>query len=266
MHQPYSDFKKLSAKRIDEGWTPKSSYRRIIPTKTFSVIDVVAPSSASLPQSQLFSIKGLCDVDQRMKFSSMLSQFGFCILTDAIPNSSLKNTRKVINRFSKRLISTYDLVHDEFSDVNISELNISRIPRIGKGKHNIHFDSEFSAEHESASQLAADAHFSDFLSHYTGKACCLRETGISLTRPTSSAFTDKVANSPEDSAGEGMEWHSDGARGECTVLLALDDVNAEKGCLRLVPCSHLRYVDGIGHDEVRIVKLMIILRLVIARY
>ncbi len=48
-----------------------------------------------------------------------------------------------------------------------------------------------------------------------------------------------------------MEWHSDGAEGEATILLGLQDVAPEQGSLRVIPGSHLRYVEGIGHDEVR---------------
>lgn len=50
-----------------------------------------------------------------------------------------------------------------------------------------------------------------------------------------------------------MEWHSDGAKGEATILLGLQNVSPDQGSLRVVPGSHLRYVDGIGHDEVSIV-------------
>ena len=46
-----------------------------------------------------------------------------------------------------------------------------------------------------------------------------------------------------------MEWHSDGARGEATILLGLENVSPDMGCLRVVPGSHLQYVDGIGHEE-----------------
>lgn len=46
-----------------------------------------------------------------------------------------------------------------------------------------------------------------------------------------------------------MEWHSDGAQGEATILLGLESVAPNQGCLRVVPGSHLQYVDGTGHDE-----------------
>ncbi len=48
-----------------------------------------------------------------------------------------------------------------------------------------------------------------------------------------------------------MEWHSDGAKGEATILLGLQNVSPDQGSLRVVPGSHHKYVDGIGHDEVR---------------
>eukprot|EP01034_Spumella_vulgaris_P023630 gene23630-29869_t len=50
-------------------------------------------------------------------------------------------------------------------------------------------------------------------------------------------------------AGEGMEWHSDGAEGEATVLMAVSDVDEAMGSLRVIPGSHLLYVPGVGHEE-----------------
>jgi 2-keto-3-deoxy-galactonokinase len=47
-----------------------------------------------------------------------------------------------------------------------------------------------------------------------------------------------------------MEWHSDGAKGEFTILVGLEDVSPDQGFLRVVPGSHMRYVDGVGHEEV----------------
>lgn len=54
-----------------------------------------------------------------------------------------------------------------------------------------------------------------------------------------------------ENCGEGMEWHSDGAKGEFTMLLAVEDVTADMGAVRIVPRSHLQYVDGVGHEEVK---------------
>jgi 2-keto-3-deoxy-galactonokinase len=53
-----------------------------------------------------------------------------------------------------------------------------------------------------------------------------------------------------------MEWHSDGAKGEATILLGLQNVSPDQGSLRVVPGSHMRYVEGIGHDEVSYMNMV----------
>jgi hypothetical protein len=203
-------------------------------------------------------------------FARQASQCGFCIVQGIVPPTALLRARKVIKKFARRLIGTYDAFHDEFSDIDMDEIHITRMPRIGRGKHNIHFDADYcdaeDSEHGAAAALAAQSHFGELLSAYMGegKVCTLRETGISLTRPALAAagVGGAVAAAAEQGetttettvavplAGEGMEWHSDGGRGEATVLLALEDVQREQGCLRLVPASHSQmYVDGTGHEE-----------------
>lgn len=179
--------------------------------------------------------------------------------------------------FVKKLISSYDHGEDEFSDIDQDMMNIVRMPRIGRGKHNIHFDPETSPQHAVLAELAQNAHFSDLLTQHMGTPCTLRESGISMTRPYNANITVKAAvpiegkyakkpssaaeddarveegNEEQDvAAGEGMEWHSDGPRGEFTILMALEDVSAEQGSLRVVPASHRVYVDGQGHTEVKL--------------
>lgn len=51
--------------------------------------------------------------------------------------------------------------------------------------------------------------------------------------------------------GEGMQWHSDGADGEATMLLSFDGITEDMGVLKLVPRSYMEYVSGVGYDEVR---------------
>lgn len=58
---------------------------------------------------------------------------------------------------------------------------------------------------------------------YCGEDCSLSETGISFTRP----------------GGEGLEWHADGREGECTMIMALEDVESEQGRLGVVLGSHI---------------------------
>ena len=79
-------------------------------------------------------------------------------------------------------------------------------------------------------------------------SCFLREIGISMTRPTikTPPFSRQDG---EIMHGEGMEWHSDGPKGECTILMGLEDIALEQGCLRCIPNSHIEAVDGKGHKE-----------------
>lgn len=48
-----------------------------------------------------------------------------------------------------------------------------------------------------------------------------------------------------------MQWHSDGADGEATMLLSFDGITEDMGVLKLVPRSYMEYVTGVGYDEVR---------------
>lgn len=48
----------------------------------------------------------------------------------------------------------------------------------------------------------------------------------------------------------GMEWHSDGALGEVTMLITFTGIKESMGPVRIMPGSHMDYVEGIGHAEV----------------
>eukprot|EP01036_Dinobryon_divergens_P026100 gene26100-34708_t len=148
------------------------------------------------------------------------------------------------------LISRYDAIEDTFDDLDMQAYEIVRIPRIGNGKHNVHFDPQFSEQHGVLQQLAAEAGFAQLLSTYMGKQCSLRETGISVTRPILIDHKRSTTHIP----GEGMEWHSDGSRGEATVLMTLEDIDPTMGSLHVIPGSHHEYIDGVGHEEDLIVK------------
>ena len=43
---------------------------------------------------------------------------------------------------------------------------------------------------------------------------------------------------PSHECGEGMEWHSDGAEGEFTVLFSLDDVTDDQVCHPFLLYNH----------------------------
>jgi hypothetical protein len=180
---------------------------------------------------------------------------GFCIFQNIFSTKLLEKARKSLLKFANSLISRYDFGYDEFDDIDTEFYNITRMPRIGKGKHNIHFDPEFSSQHAFLVEMIEESKMLDMLSLISQKTCSLRETGMSLTCPkhTSVSFSGDNGNGSNLTvAGEGMEWHSDGAKGEYTMLMSIiEDVTWEMGSLRIVPGSHLEYVDGTGHDEVK---------------
>lgn len=55
-----------------------------------------------------------------------------------------------------------------------------------------------------------------------------------------------------------MQWHSDGAQGEATMLLSLDGIDDDMGCLKIVPGSHRKYVPGTGHSEVTFLVVVLL--------
>jgi hypothetical protein len=258
-----------------------------------------------LKQTKLFRVLDLHDSNDRdvnsykiedyytskdTRFLKNMRLHGLTTWGGLVPEEMRLKALKVLRPFLRKMIQAYDPLDDEFSNIDQEEMNIVRMPRIGRGKHNIHFDPQFSEQHQVLAELAAESHFAELLTSYMQAPCSIRESGISMTRPYDNSIQHRVqpvvayrkpvdtppANSdavgvntiatgeqppaehngeteeePEDlAAGEGMEWHSDGPRGEATILMALEDVSPDQGCLRVIPNSHKIYVDGIGHTEV----------------
>jgi len=192
-------------------------------------------------------------------FVDNMRKHGFCVLTDVVPHLIRDKAIKIISQFSNSIIAQYDYQDDSFIGVDIDHWNITRMPRIGQGKHNIHFDPYLSRQHMILSQLSTKSMFVELLSKYMNRSCSLRECGLSLTRPCirDSKYVcignndhDRSNDSSGDNAGEGMEWHSDGSNGEATVLMSFEDIDYEQGALRVIPNSHKIYLEDIGHDEV----------------
>lgn len=197
-------------------------------------------------------------------FAVELEKFGCCCGPDLLINSDeLREARKAVKSLIDTLLASYCSVSDDF-DVGSTEMDekgITRMPRIGKGKHNIHFCSDTSPQHDALARLADRGSFQHLLS-VNGRTAALRETGVTITRPaqriarvssigtpsssSSAAPGSSVENPPivhecEETFGEGMEWHSDGGAGEYTVLLALDGILETQGALLLIPGSHEDY-------------------------
>jgi ectoine hydroxylase-related dioxygenase (phytanoyl-CoA dioxygenase family) len=196
-----------------------------------------------------FLTRAIKKIAQKKLFKHNIERFGYSVMQNIFARNILKATRNVIIRefFEKKMLPSYDFVNDEFDGFDMEENNITRMPRIGNGKHNIHFDPEFSIEHKALADLVASSPVLKLLSHYMGFECSLRESGISATRPKTSEQFSKVH--PDRKFGEGMQWHSDGADGEATMLLSFDGIDEDMGVLKLVPRSYMEYVSGVGYDE-----------------
>ncbi len=242
--------KKNNEQNRREDMTKKTKLLEITSTLRYSIYKVAeevhsVENNLSARQFQCdYSIVKIDEIKERYQ------KYGFCIYRNLFSQQYLIETKKKIDVIAKELIRNYDSIEDEFVDFDKEENNIVRMPRIGRGKHNIHFDPEFSEQHEILYEMISNAGVLDILSAVSGGTCTLRETGISITRPLLNKFGTELS-------GEGIEWHSDGAKGEFTMLLGLDDVSNDMGALRIVPGSHLEYVDGIGHDEVRNVSICV---------
>jgi hypothetical protein len=165
-----------------------------------------------------------------------LDEEGFVVLRSAVQEARLASAEQVLKPLLQYFMSRYDDTEDEFSDIDAERWSIVRHPRIGKGRHNIHHDPQTSRQHAALVDVAESAGVPALLTRYHGKPTFLRETGVSLTAPQS---------------GEGMEFHSDGPRGENTMLMTINEnVSAEQGALMVVTRSHKEYVDGVGHGQI----------------
>lgn len=177
------------------------------------------------------------------KYAQKLASSGFSVLEGALDAEKAELLWSEFENILISITSSYSFVDDEF-DLDNSRLGIVRLPRIGNGKHNVHFDPFSSHHHGILKDAAREMQLCVILTKYLQRECILRETGLSLTRP---AVRENESNV---SIGEGMEWHSDGAEGECTVLLGLRNVTDQMGALKVVFKSHLSYQSGIGHGNV----------------
>ena len=155
------------------------------PTKLFSTYDVLEWTQDDIAHRSIedYALYGEYNHHTAKKFANIIGRHGCCVLKDLVSEESRVAAWKSVKKFVKILLSHYDPVQDEFTDFDQEENNIVRMPRIGRGKHNIHFDPEFSEQHKVLAQLTYDSHFSEMLSIYMGKKCTLRETGLTVTRP-----------------------------------------------------------------------------------
>jgi hypothetical protein len=237
-------------------------------------------------------------------FSRNLSLHGCCILRGEGLRDAMKRAKAVLKPIISQLKSCYDYHNDEFTGLSddekgLEELNLVRLPRIGRGKHNIHFDPFESDCHRALVDLAERAGLTQMLTCHANstsvsiancrvndvdeadgdevvrKVCSIRETGMSMTRPVPSSVSSSPSLPHEQvimgddgmfMGGDGMEWHSDGSRGEYTVLTSLDaDIEENIGTLGMVPGSHLEFVEGVGHGDVSTLVVVSDINLIVGR-
>ena len=191
------------------------------------------------------TVEGL---DSTIEFAKTLHKFGCCILKNKnqdhkeqiLLDLRTSSLRALISELKRCYSETDDSFDDD--DFDFEARGITRSPRIGRGKHNFHFDNYENSQHHEALLKFAEAYkLHELLTAYhNGNEVELRETGMSFTRPSSAA----------GGHGEGMEFHSDGAKGENTVLMSMYDIEREQGELLVIPRSHLEYKNGVGHGEI----------------
>lgn len=229
---------------------------QLVPSKMFKVLERTETDDIEHRTANSYKLDGYL-TNKNPAFLKNMRLHGLCTWVGLVSSDNKNNAFNKLRPVVKKLIASYDEVDDEFSNIDQDEMNIVRMPRIGRGKHNVHFDPLESPQHAALEKLAAESHFSELLSKYMGAHCTLRESGISITRPynpsrifSNNNDTDNNGENADTKAGEGMEWHSDGPKGESTILMALEDVAPEQGSLMVIPGSHRIYVDGVGHTEV----------------
>lgn len=180
--------------------------------------------------------------------------------------------REAVRSITKHLLSSYDPVVDEFVDFEKDQWSVVRTPRINPGKHNIHFDPYESTEHHALAEMVRQAGLEELLTCYqqnldklnningdgvesVAGRTSLRESGLSLTAPqhllnSTTTKRDDIENDRDtwSTFHNGMELHSDGPKGENTVLMSFDDVCFQQGPLLVAPGTHCDYIDGTGHS------------------
>lgn len=154
-------------------------------TKQFSVYELANPEGPNrcLRQLPSYLLEGPFNKSFCNKFNKQMKYHGMSILLNLVHNEDFQVVKSLVKKFAANLISHYNYDYDEFSDYPQEKNLICRMPCIGKGKHNIHFDPEFHPIHQALLTLITNAGILDLLSQYTHSTCSLRETGLTVTRP-----------------------------------------------------------------------------------
>jgi hypothetical protein len=244
-------------------------------TSAFRVLDYVAPTGPP-PYVERASdlVAGLVHNGAYFPGQSLFSK------------CQIEAAQRSVYEVIRHLVSNYSGTSDEFADFDKEFWSVVRTPRINPGKHNIHFDPYESEQHRALAALAEQAGLAEMLTRYqrevelvdtteegegrggqTSRPKCvsLRETGLSLTAPSfllANAETSRPDAEPGTADrvsmamfGNGMELHSDGPRGENTMLMSFESISFEQGPLLLSPGSHNDYIDGTGHRPEKVTQL-----------
>jgi hypothetical protein len=172
--------KPVPSKNDDDKRNPLSVDVTLVPTVSFSVLELPENGNSAYRSSKDY----VASIRSKPKcVRDNISKYGFSILQDIMTPEKHKESLKIIKSFARELINKYDFTEDEFADVDQEEMNIVRMPRIGRGKHNIHFDPEFSPQHKCMEEVMKQSGVLEQLSKLTSCTCSLRETGLSMTSP-----------------------------------------------------------------------------------
>ena len=159
------------------------------------------------------------DVDAVMP---KLNTHGAAIVDDIVAGTVLDSACALLLPSLEAIAYRLEENDERLSDYDLDDLGLVRAPSVGDGKTNVHFSDE-TEEYEALEALAEGGRFASVASTYLGGGTAsLFDCGASITR----------------AGGEGMAWHRDGAEGEVTVLMSLEDVSAQQGCVGVIPGSH----------------------------
>lgn len=143
-------------------------------TAKFSVFELKDSLTDFQPSGEALSSEWMTSIQDHLRDS------GMCLLLDAVPAEALSFLRESLMPVVAKLVSTYSIHDDEFENFDSNEWDISRMPRVGRGKHNIHFDVHTSCQHKAVCDVVSGLKIPQVL------GCVIRETGLTMTCPSAS--------------------------------------------------------------------------------
>jgi len=108
-------------------------------SKMFKILEVYDAESPAHRNADSYKLDGQLTSNVN-KFLKSMRLHGLCTWSGLISVDNKASALKTLQPLVRKLIASYDEVDDEFSNIDQEELFITRMPRIGRGKHNIHFE------------------------------------------------------------------------------------------------------------------------------